>query len=85
MFVFVRGWETRQKKTLKTQSKKLLQNYIDAIPSYEQQAKKKIKIKIWHDFIFQVSVHFYFLLSIAASTWKQSLISRKPTCFWEWN
>lgn len=71
------GKQTRN--TPKTQSEKLLQNVNDATSSYEPQAKQN-KI-FWHDFVFQISADFYFLLSMAASTWRQSLISRKPNGF----
>lgn len=79
LFVFVRGGGKQTRNTPKTQSKKLLQNGNDATSSYEPQAKQN-KI-FWHDFVFQISADFYFLLSMAASTWRQSLISRKPNGF----
>lgn len=44
---------------------------------YTQLWATRKKNQTW--FIFQVSADFYFLLCTAASTWKQSLLSRKLT------
>lgn len=59
MFLFVRGWETRQKNS-KTQYKKLLQNYSDTTSSYELQEKKKKKNLAW----FYFSDLSWFLFSV---------------------
>lgn len=75
------GKQTRN--TPKIRFKKLLQNDNGATSSYEPQAKQNKRF--WHDFDFQISAFwisdFYFLLSTAASIWRQSLISRKPVGF----
>lgn len=79
MFVFVRGWDTRQKKQpWKLSQKSFYKILLMLHPVTSHKQKKK---KIWHDFIFPISADFYFLLSTAESTWKQSSISRKPICF----
>lgn len=73
------GKQTRN--TPKTQFKKLLQNYNGATSLLWATSKIQQTKRFWHDFVVQISADFYFLLSVAASTWRQSLIRRKPNGF----
>lgn len=43
--------------------------------------QNKTTQNILHDFVLQISADFYFLLFRAASTWRRSLITRKPSVF----